>query len=173
MRCLKIFNRAAALLAAAAALAACSTSPSEKELKQATEERAPLPAYPQFDRLVPVDLGGNYRYFIDPASISVAARTVVRYTIVARSPAGVNNVTFEGLLCRSRQHRLYGIGREDGTWAPARDSGWDAAGDSVGTYYGVLADFYFCPNGKVVTDAADALQALQLGRHPATAFTPW
>ncbi len=173
MRCFKIFNSAAAVLVAAAALGACGSVPSEQELKQATEERAPLPAYPESDRLIPVDLGGNYQYFIDPASISVAALSVVRYTIVARSPAGANNISFEGLLCRSRQRRLYGTGREDGTWAPARNSEWDAPGKSVGSYYAVLADFYFCPNGKAVADAAEALRALQAGRHPAKAFNLW
>ena len=98
---------------------------------------------------------------------------MVRYTIVARSPAGVNNVSFEGLLCRSRQRRLYAFWRDDGTWSPARESEWGDASESIGTYYAALADYYFCPNGRVVADPSEALRALQLGRHPATAFTPW
>ncbi len=162
-----------ALAVAAIALAACGTVPSDQEVKQATEERAPPPAAPQAERLVPVDLGGSFQYFIDPASISVAAQKVVRYTLVARSPSGAANVTYEALLCDRRQHRLYAVGQEDGGWKPARESEWSAVGEGVGSYYANLADFYFCPNGKAVGDASEALRAIQLGRHPATADKNW
>ncbi len=162
-----------ALILAGIVLAACGTEPSEQEVKQATENRAPLPDAPRTERLVPVQLGGTFQYFIDPASISVAAQKVVRYTLVARSPSGATNVTFEGLLCEHRQRRLYAVGQADGTWLPARESEWSAVGDGVGSYYATLADFYFCPAGKAISDPSEALRALQLGRHPATADRNW
>lgn len=173
MRWSRISLKRAGLLAAAALVAACGGSPSvQKELQQAIEERPPMPPYPRLDELLPVDLGGNFHYFVDPASISVAARAVVRYTLVARSPGGATNVTFEGLRCASRERRLYAFGRDGGTWASARNSGWDSARHSPGSYYAALADYYFCPDQQPVADAAEAVRALQLGRHPATLPKP-
>ncbi len=173
MPCSRILRRAAALLAAAALAAGCASPVSEKELQQAIDERPTPPPYPRFDQLVPADLGGGFDYFIDPSSISIAARSVVRYTVVARSPGGATNVSFEGLLCESRQRRLYALGREDGTWSAARDSEWADARNSTGSYYATLADYYFCPDKKPVADPAEAVRALRLGGHPASSLRAW
>jgi rubrerythrin len=48
---------------------------------------------------------------------------VVRYTLLARSPSGVENVTYEGIRCAAGSFRVYALGRAGGSWAE-RDSDW-------------------------------------------------
>lgn len=168
MRYCGISPRSLALHAMTALLvAACARTPViDKETEQAQNQPA-LPAYPKSADLVSVDIGGNFDYFIDPDSIRIVGG-VVQYTVVARSRAGATNISFEGLRCRTLEHKLYAFGRPDATWSPSRNADWDNPRNSSGTYYSVLADYFFCPDARPVQNVAEAVRALKLGRHPAT-----
>jgi hypothetical protein len=123
--------------------------------------------------LLRVELGRGFDYYIDPASISVGADGVVRYSVVARSMGGATNVSYEGLRCNSRERILYAFGRADGSWSPARKLEWQSAAGGTAKYFSTLADYYFCPNRKPVADAAEAVDALKQGGHSALAPKPY
>jgi hypothetical protein len=97
------------------------------------------------------------RFFIDPASISVKDR-VVRYTLVARSPTGATNITFEGMRCETGDVRVYALGREGGwmrssaDWRPIRP-GW----------HRVLYREYFCPQREPIASAREGIDSLRRG----------
>jgi CNP1-like family protein len=135
--------------------------PQFEEDKPWEEQKWSLPPYPAMDSLVGFDTEPTsaFRFFVDPASVSVGKDGVVRYTLVARSSSGALNVSYEGLRCESRERRLYAFGREDKTWAPARSGDWTRIFSSP--YHVALADDYFCPGRRTVRSAEEAVAALK------------
>ena len=160
------------------ALVACSSKgPDDRsDWERANEgrlrkEEAPpmpdLPPYPANDRLLPffVTSASDFKFFIDRASLSVGRDRIVRYTLVARSPAGAENVSFEGMNCLTNEYILYAVGVQ-GQWV-SRSTEWRAIEPrSVQRWHNALRNEYFCPNTIPIADAAEGLNALERGGHP-------
>jgi len=155
-------------------LAGCSTRPAEQSewerdnrtpAAAALEEQVPLPPYPVGARLIQFDQdrGGDFRFFIDPATLSVEEKGVVRYVLVARSASGVENVSYEALRCEPAQHRVYALGQADRTWSRSR-ADWRLI--DPGTRQIELYADYFCPQKVPIRNAAEGVSALQDGGHP-------
>ena len=90
--------------------------------------------------------------------------------LVARSPAGAVNVSFEGLRCKTRERKLYAFGRADRTWAEARRVEWQKlSGTERNPYAAVLAEDFFCPARGIVRNSQEAVDALRRKGHPASA----
>jgi len=109
-----------------------------------------LPAYPEQANFLRFDIFGPSRstYYLDTRSISIGTDGVARYTLLARSQEGVENVTYEGIHCEERRWRPYAYGRGDRTWLPARDAQWQAvARQKVDDFRFTLYRTYFCPDG--------------------------
>lgn len=126
------------------------------------------PAYPTDRTLLPVEIRATsaLRYFVDGATLSVDLKTgIVRYTLVARSPAGAENVTYEAIRCPSAEYRVYYLGHGDKTWAERR-GGWGLIADSRQSHYRVLYRDYFCPQANPIRDADEGRLALRQGGHP-------
>lgn len=128
-----------------------------------------LPPYPERQRLIEfgVDPSNDFKFFIDPAALSVGQDGVVRYVLVARSPAGAENVRFEGIRCATGESRLYAVGRPDGSWS-ARPGEWRAfeRGPSR-SWQSTLSRSYFCPLRAAIGSPEEGIQALRDGGHPA------
>lgn len=101
----------------------------------------------------------GFRYFVDSASVSVADDRIVRYALLARSPSGVESVTFEGLRC-PREYRIYAVGRPDGSWS-GRPSQWRGVPRDPNAAQSALATEYFCRGRDPIPTAAEALRALK------------
>lgn len=133
------------------------------------------PAFPNEALLQPVDLGpvSNFSFFVDPASVDVRPGQIVRFTLVAKSPGGATNVSFEALRCTTRERRLYAFGSASGQWAKPTVSQWQPLDRGTASRpYAALATLFFCPNGLGVQSTPEALQALRRGAHPATDIAP-
>ena len=153
-----------ALLAAACSSKPKSESDWEREHQQgpapaAAEEQPAPPAYPGDANLLEfrVEDPDRFRYFIDRTSVSVEKDGTVRYVLVARSPEGAQNVTYEALRCASGENRVYAVGRNDRTWLSAA-GGWRPI--SAPRHLTLYRE-YLCPQGKPVRSSADAVRALQ------------
>jgi hypothetical protein len=174
--------RKIALLGAAALLAACSSGTGhmksdwerQNEGRLARDEGGSgsplenLPPFPRGENLAEFSGGGagDFRFFVDRTSLSVSKDRIVRYVLVARSPSGVDNVTYEGINCREAEYRIYAVGRADGTWA-SRPGEWrPIARENVQRWHSALRDEYFCPSGIPIENAADGVRALQRGGRP-------
>ena len=164
----------AAVLAAAygALLAACGTPQQEQsdwERRNAAivgpaEEAVELPAFPNDRTLIefPVSAARGFRFYIDGDSLSVGGDGIVRYVLVARSVSGnVENVSYEGLRCRSAEHKRYAVGRSDGTWSEA-SSPWR----TLAPWHRELQRDYFCPQTQPIRSADEGVRALREGSHP-------
>jgi hypothetical protein len=130
-----------------------------------------LPDYPRSGNLIefPVSMQSSFRFYVDSASISLAPDGVVRYTLVARSPSGVSNVSYEGIRCPTKSYRVYAIG-SDGRWLPGRQEDWrDIEARSMQRWHNALYFEYFCPRRQPVKDVAEAVRALRQGGSAGTA----
>jgi hypothetical protein len=113
-------------------------------------------------------IGGStsFRFFIDATSLSVGEDGVVRYTLVARSPAGVSNISYEGIRCVSGIYKIFALGN-DGRWSP-RGGDWKPIGQlTAQRWHLVLRSQFFCPLRDTIQTAAEGLDALRQGVHPA------
>jgi hypothetical protein len=128
----------------------------------------PPPAFPTEQTLLPVEIRASnaFRFFIDGATLDVDPKTgVVRYTLVARSPSGVDNVTYEAIRCPSAEYRVYYLGRPDRTWG-GRSGGWSLIAETRQIHYRPLYRDYFCPQANPIRDAEEGRMALRQGGHP-------
>jgi hypothetical protein len=147
-----------ALAPALALLAGCGSAPSGEA------EPARPPAYPGEAGLIEFSPGArSMRFFVDAPSLSVYDKDgVVRYTLVARSPEGARNVSYESLSCATGQYRVHALGRVDGSWG-GRESDWRPANDP---WHRALYREYFCPQNEAIRSPAEGVRALQQGGHP-------
>jgi hypothetical protein len=159
---------AAAALAVLAGCAAKDTALSDWERanapREASEEVVAPPQYPENATLVEFEVrdANGFRYLVDAATLAVGRDGIVRYVLVARSPDGVENVTYEGLRCPSGEQRVYALGHRDRTWSPARGD-WRRI---VQPRHLALYREYFCPQNEPIRTADEGRRALQGGGHP-------
>jgi hypothetical protein len=138
----------------------------DQEKKSWNEIQAQIPAYPKERSLIALNIGGElrHRYYIDADSISRGEDGVMRYTAVIRASGGATNVTFEGVRCETREHKLYALGRNDGTWVRARDPNWShIAYSATAPHRGMLFRDYFCASRYSLPSAREVVDALKGG----------
>ena len=101
----------------------------------------------------------------DLTSVRVDPDRVVRYTVVARSASGVENVSFEGIHCESREYKVYALGSIDGTWVPPRNPKWQRIEKKRDNdVRNALHRYYLCPSGFPRRNAKDTIVVLKRGR---------
>jgi len=158
-----------ALATAAGIAAAQPKSDWEKEDEERNwrEAEVVLPAYPRAENLLEffVSSASPFRFYIDRPSLSVGADGVVRYTLVVRSPAGAETVSYEGMRCRTGEVKVFAFGRPDRSWAGHAAPWRRIEMKSVQRWHNALYGEYFCPSGAPILSAADGLDALRAGEH--------
>jgi hypothetical protein len=168
-----------AALAGAALLAACGSSGPQQQsdwerqhpelLATPETAKAPvLPAPPRAENLIEFYLAptATFRYYIDSASLTALYRQKeVRYVLVARSPNGVENVSYEAIRCTG-QHRVIATGNADRSWN-ARPTEWrDIPRQTDLSTPSLLKRWYFCPHNDPIQSSAEGVDALRRGGHP-------
>jgi hypothetical protein len=131
------------------------------------ESDVKLPALPAPGGLVEfyVSAGASFRFFIDAPSLSVGKDGVVRYTLVARSPSGVDNVSYEGMHCVTGRYRVYAVGGGE-KWTPVNSDWKDVEAKTVQRWHQALRREYFCAYDIPVGSVDEALRYLRTGGHP-------
>jgi hypothetical protein len=132
-----------------------------------SEVSSPLPPYPRAENLAEFQIVGttSFRFFADLTSVRVDADRVVRYTVIARSASGIENVSFEGIHCESREYKVYAYGSTDRTWIPPRNPQWQSiSSTSNNDLRNSLHRYYLCPKGIPQRNAKDAIAVLKGGR---------
>lgn len=133
----------------------------ERDFREAAVK--PPPFYREEDlvefRVAPAT---SFRFYIDRASLSVGEDGVVRYTLVARSPHGAENVSYEGMRCKTGMYRVYALGQRDRSWKTV-NLDWQPT-DKL--WRRVLRREYFCPMRRTIDTVAEGLEALRRGGHP-------
>jgi len=138
----------------------------EHNLRDTSEPEVKLPALPTGDLIeFFVSSASNFKFFIDPRAVSVATDGAVRYTMVARSPSGADNVSYEGILCENASYRVYAY-VNGGRWAVSQSDWRRIEPRSIQRWHNELFARYFCPNGGIIANAQEGLDALRRGGHP-------
>jgi len=171
--------RRIAALAGAALLAACGSSgpqqmsdwerqhpellATQETLKTPTPPPAPRPENLIEFYLAPT---ATLRYFIDSASLSALyQQKEVRYVLVARSPSGTENVSYEAIRCTG-EHRIIATANADRTWN-IKGSEWRAIPRQTDlSTPSMLKRWYFCPHDDPIQSSAEGVDALRKGGHP-------
>jgi hypothetical protein len=134
-------------------------------------ESVALPALPKDENLIEfwVTNSSAFRFFIDAASLSVGNDHIVRYTLVARSPSGVANVSYEGMHCAESKYAIYAYAL-GGKWT-ARPTEWKPIEQrAVQRWHDELRFRYFCVSKRgALLIREEGLDALRRGGHPGAA----
>jgi hypothetical protein len=151
---------------------------SDWEIEQERREQAvatvPLPAWPKDSSLIEFKVNNmvSFRFFIDAESLSVSPDLIVRYTLVARSPSGVANVSYEGMRCSAGEYTIYAYG-QGGRWSPRAPEWRRIELKPMQNWHHELRASFFCPQrrGTILT-AAEGIDALKRGGHPGVTARP-
>lgn len=124
-----------------------------------------LPAYPKDENLAEffVSAANSFRFFLDTTSISIGPDGVVRFTLVARSPSGASNVSYEGMRCKTGEYKAFAFGRSDGSWS-IRPTTWRKVTRlSVHRWHEALLEDYVCTVRSTPLTVADIVRGLKGG----------
>jgi len=143
----------------------------EQERRNWKEGEIKLPAYPRTESLIEFEVAGSFRFFIDPASLAVGPDGVVRYTLVARSPAGYANITYEGMRCSTLSFKVFASGN-DGKWTERHADWRRIEPKSMNDSHYQLRTNYFCPDRRPIDSAAEGVEALRKRGHPRARAAP-
>lgn len=139
----------------------------EEDDKPWEEMQAELPAAPKDENLLPFYVGPTttQTFAIDSKSLAIGKDGVIRYTLVATSPGGAKNISYEGIRCASFEKKIYALGRDDGSWARSRRDQWDGIVRSkVNRQHAALSQDYFCSNLTIMGTEKDILQRIRSGK---------
>jgi hypothetical protein len=117
-----------------------------------------LPAAPQSEHLLPFYVSANatQSFAIDEKSVTVGTDGVIRYTLIASSPSGARNISYEGIRCRSFEKKIYAFGQPNGSWSRSRRDQWEPiAQNAANRQHATLAKDYFCRNFTVAGSAVE------------------
>jgi hypothetical protein len=164
-----IFRRAACALAALCwAFPAVAQSHFEENFDDAAkswqEVAIQLPAPPSDASLLPFSVSGNatQNFAVDANSLSIGEDGVVRYTLVATSPSGARNVSYEGIRCETFERKSYAYGHADGTWSRSRRDQWTPiVRNTANRQHAVLAQDFFCDANTVAGKRDMILQRMR------------
>ena len=141
-----------------------------REFKDADFALPPLPGEGLIEFFV--SSASSFKFYVDPKSLSIGPDGVVRYTLVARSPSGAENISYEGIRCGGQGLvRVYAFAY-GGKWSRNSNTEWRAIEPkSVQRWHNVLRGNFFCPTRYSIQSVAEGLDALRRGGHPAIANT--
>jgi len=132
-----------------------------------SEAQVQIPPFPKPEDYLPFQVNeiSPFSFYVDAKSVSISADREVRYTLIAKSPEGALNISFEGMRCVEQEFRIYALGRSDHTWAKPRKSRWEPIRRVVrNSERAVLYEDFFCPIDHNLAGSEEVVRALRSGR---------
>ena len=87
-----------------------------------------IPAPPAFNpaRLIPLEMPRfvSTKVGVDPETFRITSDGIVRYVVVATSPGGNINASYEGIRCQTGEVKTYARYGATGKWNPMADPQW-------------------------------------------------
>jgi hypothetical protein len=142
----------------------------DDDVKSWQEIATQIPAIPQPENLIPFYVSAitTIRFAIDSKSLSIGSDGVVRYTLVSKTAAGAENISYEGIRCQTSEVKLYAFGHKDGTWGRSHRDKWTPIVDQgINRQHAALVNDYFCDN-KIVRANVDEILDRMRSKRPFT-----
>ena len=107
----------------------------------------------------------GFNFYVDVSSISFSADGVVRLSLLAISPKGSENITYEGFRCETKEYKLYALSWTfDANWLPTKGAKWRTISPtSPNSYRGDLLEYYIC-NGAITLEEGRLNTLLKKGK---------
>lgn len=111
---------------------------------------------------VPQPSSGTYQ--IELNSLTLGSDEVIRMVLVQTSTTGVQNVSFEGVRCKTGERKLYAFLKSDGTWNEYHQARWQAIQNFASAKHIVtLAKNFLCAGGGAWGSVKDIQYRLRQG----------
>jgi len=96
----------------------------------------------------------GFTFYIDISSIEFGGDGVVRMSLLAISPKGSENITYEGFRCETRENKLYASSWAfDAKWMPAKRAKWRSVSPKTpNSYRSDLLEYYICDGTLSILD---------------------
>jgi len=136
-------------------------------MRPKADKEADLPPFPKPQDLLIVDTGptAKQNFAIDTKSLTVSPDHIIRYTVVATSPSGAQNISYEGIDCTTRTLKHYAFGTNDGKWVRARNDKWERVSSlSQNQLPFTLHTQYFCQAGLSVGTSKHIVERIRYSR---------
>lgn len=90
------------------------------------ETEVPPPPSFRVDHTIALDMPAHVtvKVGVDPDTLRVTDDGIVRYVVVARSPGGSVNASYEGIRCLTGEVKVYARSSSSGTWRPVANADW-------------------------------------------------
>jgi len=140
----------------------------DDENKPWAEIAIQLPPPVAAENLLPFEVSATatQSFAIDAKSLTLGSDGVIRYTLVATSPSGVRNISYEGIRCATFERKLYAFQHADGNWSRARNTDWQRiTRNAANRQHATLAKEYFCSGLTVAGNAQQMLERIRW-QHP-------
>jgi hypothetical protein len=93
-----------------------------------------VPAPPDFDtaRVIQLDMPRHLsvRLGVDPGTLRITSDGIVRYVMVAQSPGGTVNATYEGIRCQTAEVKVYARYTSGKVWSMISQPEWKPLRDN-------------------------------------------
>lgn len=93
-----------------------------------------VPAPPDFDaaRVIPLEMPRHMsvRLGVDPGTLRITSDGIVRYVMVAQSPSGTVNATYEGIRCLTAEVKVYARYTSSKVWSMISKPEWKPLRDN-------------------------------------------
>ena len=108
----------------------------------------------------------GFKFYVDVSSIKFGRDGVVRMSLLAVSPKGSENITYEGFRCETGEYKLYASRWAfDAAWVPAKRAKWKAINSKTpNSYRSDLLEHYICYGALNVLDEKDLKMLLKKGK---------
>jgi CNP1-like family len=124
-----------------------------------------LPAAPLAENLLPfyVSAIATQSFAIDAKSLTVGTDGVIRYTLMARSESGVQNISYEGVRCESWEKKLYAFWHQTGNWSRSRRDRWEQVERNIANRpQAALIKDYMCEGKTIAGNAEQILERIRM-----------
>jgi CNP1-like family len=90
------------------------------------ESEVPVPPAFEASRMIQLDMPRHMsvKLGVDPETLRITPDGIVRYVMVAQSPSGTVNATYEGIRCLTAEVKVYARYTASKVWTPVGNPEW-------------------------------------------------
>lgn len=133
------------------------------------ESEVPMPPVFKADQLVPIEMPRyvSLRLGVDPETLRITEDGIVRYVMVAKSPSGNMNASYEGIRCLTGEVKTYARFTTSGQWSVIGNPEWKPLNGNQPSMHALALARQGACNGRAAAanSPAEIINKLKIGAH--------